>query len=341
MEKLMMQLIGILSLVIIISGCTEVFEEVGVQTARVILKRPRAIFTRNVGGTVVAEPLTTGKRNHGNGPTMAYDFDTSVQSSKVDVEVKMADNINQPVTLNLSWKIKIETVVDLALNYMPADKLPELESSNGVQLVAVPVEEIYSRNIQCYFDMAARDVIDGYKSRDVRPAELPGEIMAKLLELLKAAEHPRIIIGSDGRPTLDESAMINITDVIDLQAVSIPGYKNPPALQNSINAIQNKRSELAEKKEELKQQVLQAEIKKARALMDKSISENLRDELAANPRMLVLQILEVLERVAETKEGNNTKVMLIPESMMNMVRLNVDTSESVETPAPLPPPPAK
>lgn len=322
------------SMLFFLSGCgMDNYENVPEKTERVCLGRPYAIYNRDAGVEVSQVPLETGQRNHGNGPCAAYDFSMAIQSAPLHLEVKTADNINMPFDLDVGFRVREGKSIDLALNYMPPilekdGNLKELSRLNFVEIIQVPINKIFEQNIFPFADEASRDVIDSYRSKDIRIGELSQTIKIKLIERLAKHKIPKVVFKDGqfiypeikfvkGKPTWDGPS-ICITDCIEIVRVSIKNYKNPNFINTEINKIEAEKTEVQKLQSELKQWKTKKKIKMTEADHARKTAVNIKEMLKRYPHMMKLQKLKNLENVeSNAQPGDSTEIYFVPENMMN------------------------
>jgi hypothetical protein len=338
-----------------LTGCAlDNYDQVPEKTERVVLKRPHAFFRRTVGGFVNPEPLMPGQRNHGNGPTLAYDWDMSIQQRELKLEVLMRERINQPFRLAITFQVIPGRTVDGSLNFMPPYKLicdggnckyqwVEPSTFNSVQVVKVPLEYLYDNLIFPFFDMAARDVIDGHYSRSIQPGPLGEQILERTKEILSQVRQPRISLNANGVPQLPQPISdfsggglpyspedtIGILDVVDVKAVQVLDYSNPDPINDAINEIGRLKGKAAELEKKLDGMATKREIARDGAAAAKAVSDNLREQLAKNPRMFRLKMLEMFRDMQKGGEGvPNTDIIFCPKDACGNIRIEVGRPNS-------------
>lgn len=326
--------------VLLMSSCgMDNYDTVKGKTERVVLERPYAYWTRNVGGEVVPRSLTMGQWNHGNGPAVAYDFDVSYRRNGMKIEIKTKDNSNLTVYLTYSWRIKPGRALDAALSFMPSDYVPELSDRNTVQVVDVDENVMLIRNVLPYMDEVARDCIDEYRSIDIDRDAIGQVVLQNLIRRLQQHKIPKVVL-RNGKPaypkiTLDPKTgnpvwngpSIDITEVLEISRISM-NYTNPSVINAQIDKIAGLQSSIVSKKAELSQWKYKREQKANEARHARQVALNLKDALAKNPRMLKQQRLRNLKEIIENaKAGTNTKVILVPKQMAAGFRVDQHSSK--------------
>jgi hypothetical protein len=324
------------------TGCGwDNFDTVPDQTTRVALERPYDFWHRKEGGRVVV--LTTGKRNHGNGPALVYDFDTTIKSAKLQLEVMMQERINQPFVVRVSWQLLPDRVLDAALNFMPDLTQNKINTGNSIQEWSVDVGVIFNTNALPFVDMAARDVIDDQSSHDIDPAALGVAIKQRITDILQGNADlglpgvlkPRIVLGPDERPLAKDGQMIGILDVLEIKSVTVT-YTNPDVIDTQINKIAQLKGQRQERVERLRQMETRAGMAAKDAEHTKTISDNIRDALSANPYMFRKKLLAILKRGVDAGDLSNTKVLFYPASGLDrqfQVQLGAPGAGAIQVPS--------
>jgi hypothetical protein len=320
------------------AGCAiDQFETVPEKTARVLLVRPYDFWNREAGVNIVG-PLKTGKHNHGAGPCVGYDIDISIQRRKMTaMEIKVADHINLKVFPEISWRM-IPSAVDLAVvHYLPSDAIfikkddnpPEAfvpSTLNQTEIVNVPIEVIFDRNVRPYAEEVIRDFIDQFPSKEIKP-EAMKMILPKLITRLQGIKIPKIKITESGEAIFPDVQVENgrmkydglticILDVIDIQGVTVR-YQNPDSIQNKIDEIGEWKARVIGLNAELDQWKIKKQTRIDEAMQARLAAINIKLALEANPHLRSLRRLKKFRLLAEeAEEGNNTEVWLVPTAMM-------------------------
>lgn len=330
-----------------LSGCgLDNFGNVGTRGSgkveRVLLKRPYAFFNRNAGVEIPSQPLHVGQWNHGNGPTAAYDFDVSIQKASWQIQVKTKDNTNLPVTIECSYRMIPGKTVDAALNYMPADMLTDedgervrrLSGANRIQVLNVPVEVIFARNVKYDLDEVARDIIDGYTNKNMDRDRLSRLMKGDLVKRLKQHKIPATTLDETGKPVFPDifvdkktgevkwnGPSIAITDVMEIQVVTMR-YRNPKVIEDKINEIEILKSEITGLNSDLAGWKYKREKKIKEAMHAREVALNLSEALKKNPRMKKAQRIKKLESIIDkAKKGTNTSIHLVHRDLAGSFRI--------------------
>lgn len=307
----------------LLTGCGfDNYETVPEKTERVLVKRPYAFFNRTAGVEILG-PLIPGKRNHSNGPVVAYDVDMSLQTSKHQMQVKVADNIMQPFQIGVTWQIKPGQSVPLVLNfhrpdlYEDGDVNVELSRMNNVQNWNINLNLIYTINLQPFIEMAARDVIDEFTSENVEINLLAVKIKQRIEQVLINIKFPATVLDESGQSVFDPSQLISILDVVDISAVTILGYQQPDLIRDQITAIEQLKNE-AKKLEEQKEQ---KKIDKAQKIYEAQklaeINNNTKKLLKSRPNLLPYKKYASLKEIIEKGESSGTELILLPVGQMD------------------------
>lgn len=309
-------------MIFVLIGC-DAYENVPGKTERVLAKRPYAFFSRNSGGEVFTTPLKTGKRNHGDGPAIGYDFDLSIQNSSIRINVKTLDNINQPMTVNLSWSMIEGKTLLAALNFLPVDKLVErdgdkysgAQGDNSTKILVVPVQEIYVRYIEGIFDMVSRDIVDNYSNKDIT-IDLRDQIKANLIARLTDVKYPSFVLGENNLSVFNPDKLISILDVVEINGVSITDLKNPEVIDEKIQEIDSKKGELSALNDKVRQAEIERSDKIDLSRTNRAIALNIEKTLKENPNLPTFKRLTELKEIVSMekngKESRNTKFILVP-----------------------------
>lgn len=300
------------------------YEIVPEKTERIALMRPYEFINREEGVKITETAFLPGKRNHGNGPCIAYDFDMSIQTVKYKTTVWMADNIEQPFEVTFSYAMLPGKSLDAALNFLPVDSLKDEDGetlvpsgSNSVQVTKVPISVIYARNMYPLLALASRDVIDQNKSESVNIVELSDKIKRRANEIMASVQYPRVILGPDGKPKYDTKQKIAITDVMQLVAVTFSHYEQPEIIRNVISQIEENKNTVDELKEQKNQKNIQKQQKIYEAQKLAEITNNTKRLLAENPQFLAYKKYESLKKMLEKGNNHNTEVVFIPLKAMD------------------------
>jgi|GEM_PF-6504471 len=307
MRNISLLLLAILSIGLFNACGLDTYNTVPAKTAGVLLEQPYYVFAPEDGGRIKPEVLTTGKRNLGNGSNNLYLVDLSVQEIDWNGDVLMVEKVNQNFSLTFTYQAIPDRVIDLVLNYICNEKM-ELPSAN----VTVDLNQIFAVNAFPVFDMVVRDQISKNSAMTISTNEVSAAIRQHTVEELGSIKIPRLTIDGQGN-VYQAPDSIAITDVIEVLAVNLTNFKNPDVIDRQITLISNKRSELKEHEESLKQAQKRYDIAQTDAeyvrQSNYTIGQSLKDSKFRSYYTLNT-IMDALK--SEPGKNNNTRVYIVP-----------------------------
>ncbi|GEM_PF-4495923 len=336
-------LILIVSLVML-SGCgIDNRDTVAPKTERVTLQRAYAfpLLWRTEGIPVINGPWTMQKYNHGDGPCVAYDFDMSIQTYVVTMKIKTKDNLNLPVTFEMSWQMKENSSLIAALNFLPTDRIGRVLKTNGGQVIAkrftpgtgnniekikVPVELIFERNVQDFFDEVGRDVVDVQLSKAFNRKIVARDVMIELEKRLRSVRLPEVryeagkgVIFPDvhyeGTELIYSGPTVCALDIIDINQIVV-SFENPDFINKQIIKTNELETTVSGLRSDLMGWATKKETRLTEARHARQTALNIKAALALNPLMPQLQRYNNWKKIiAEAKEGNNTRFRFVPVDM--------------------------
>ena len=339
--------------VLMFTGCAlDHRDTVPAKTERITLEREHAFLVRSEGVPVLNGPWTMQKHNHGNGPCVAYDFDMSIQNYENTLKVKTRDNINMPVTLEVSWQMISGSTMIAALNFMPSDRIGVVTEKDGKQIierftagtgnsiqhVTVPIEIIFERNVQDFLDEVGRDVIDRQLSKGFEREVVSLDVMSELKKRLKSIRLPRVIfdpkvgvvfpdVKYEGTKLIYDGPTVCILDVIDINRIMVR-QQNPDFINDEITKISELEAEVTGLRAELGQWETRKKTRLKAAEHARQTSINIGKALELNPLMPQLQRLNNWKVIiASAKADNNTKFRFVPIEMFGKTTFDLSAKK--------------
>ncbi len=342
-----MQIKYIFLIVVIVLGAfciwnwVDRYDTIDPQIVSVVAERPFAFHNRNAGGTIWPEVLTPGQRKLGNGPVVRYDVPTSVQQAEFDIDVNMADRINQQIKITLNYNLLADgkAPIHLVLNALPLDDLiyngsdddddeksskdiKYLSRMNSLKVVTFKPSSFFDKLLRTPIDMIIRDVTDSFTSTGLNEVELQVMLEKAIVATLKEIKIPYVTIDDQGNPYFCETCTMSPMDLVSINGVMVKDYQMPEELKPDIERAKQLEAKIQAAKNQELGLVTDRKIAKDRAIAASQINKQLKDLFNKNSKAAPYMKLNNFIEKIETGKLKNVKMFLVPEGSTTLIKDN-------------------